>query len=205
MGTGTACTGDPGHARGQKTIAEQAAAKPSVPTANGPCDLGVIAAAGTPIGLKKIGITVFGNEYAEVPFDAWGIDDLIAARVRAAAGTGIAVRRIAYAKDAFESYRQPEKRLIRDARENFVAIVRQISTNSRCARYIVVIGSVGSYPGTNQVLSGVGVLTHGPFGHAAVFFCPCERIRWTDLCHPRGPVRKPGGATVDIFIKIGKR
>jgi hypothetical protein len=57
-----------------KKQSPKADAKPSVATGNGPCDLGVIAAAGTPIGLKKIGITVFGNEYSEVPFDAWGID-----------------------------------------------------------------------------------------------------------------------------------
>ena len=78
----------------KKQSPNKAAAKPSAPANNGPCDLGVIAAAGTPIGLKKIGITVFGNEYSEVPFDAWGIDDLIVARVRAAAGARIAVRRM---------------------------------------------------------------------------------------------------------------
>jgi len=173
MGTSTACTGDSGHAcrhtRDQKTIAEQGCCKAVRACSQWALRPRRHCCCWHPIGLKKIGITVFGNEYSEVPFDAWGIDDLIVARVRAAAGAGIAVRRIAYAKDAFESYRQPEKRLIRDARENFVSIVRQIATNCRCARYIVVIGSVGGYPGTNQVLSGVGVTTRGPFGHAAVF------------------------------------
>src|SRR5450759_3084890 len=75
------------------------------------------------------------------------IDDLIVARVRAAAGAGIAVRRIAYAKEAFDTYNHPEKRTISDARENFTAIVRQVAANTHCAGYIVVARSVGSYPG----------------------------------------------------------
>jgi hypothetical protein len=133
------------------------------------CDLGVIAAAGNPIGWKKVGLTMFGNEYSELPADAWGIDDLVFSRVRAAAGTGVTVRRIAYARDAFDSYNHPEKRTISDAKESFVAIVRQIAANSRCARYMVVTRTVGSLAGTNQSLTGIGVYTHGPFGKAAVF------------------------------------
>jgi hypothetical protein len=79
------------------------------------------------------------------------------------------VRRIAYSKEAFESYNHPEKRLISDARENFAAIVRQIAANTHCARYIVITRRVGSLPGTNQSLTGMGVVTHGPFGRATVF------------------------------------
>ncbi len=141
----------------------KAATKPAVSADKGACDLGVIAAAGSPIGLKKVGITIFGNEYSELPSDAWGIDDLILSRVRAAAGARVAVRRIAYAKEAFESYDHPEKRIIKDARENFTAIVRQVAAKSRCARYIVVARHNGNLSGTNQSLIGVGVLAHGPF------------------------------------------
>src|ERR1700737_3681398 len=101
------------------------AAKPP-PRDDGRCDLGIIAAAGSPIGLKKVGKTLFGNEYAEVPSDAWGIDDLIVARVRAAAGPGIAVRRIAYAREALESYNHPEKRLIKEAGENFTPLITKV-------------------------------------------------------------------------------
>jgi hypothetical protein len=121
--------------------------------------------------LKKVGITIFGNEYSEVPSDAWGIDDLIVARVRAAADTRIAVRRIAYdAKGpTYELYHKPGKGLFNNPRENLTAAVRQIAANSHCARYIVVTRFVGNLPGTNQSLEGIGVLTRGPFGHAAVF------------------------------------
>lgn len=147
----------------------KAAAKPTASADSGPCDLGVIAAAGSPTGLNKIGLTVFGNEYSEAPSDIWGIDDLVFARVRAAAGPGIAVRRIAYAKDAFEPYNNPEKKLFGDARENLTTIIRRIAGNSGCARYLVVTRFAGVLPGTNQSLTGVGFYTQGPFGKAAAF------------------------------------
>src|ERR1700737_2272465 len=128
------------------------AAKPP-PRDDGRCDLGIIAAAGSPIGLKKVGKTLFGNEYSEVPSDAWGIDDLIVARVRAAAGAGIAVRRIAYGKEALsELYQKPGKGLFNNPRENLTAAVRQIAASSHCARYIVITKFIGNLPGTNQSL-----------------------------------------------------
>jgi hypothetical protein len=147
----------------------KAAAKPP-PADDGRCDLGVISAAGSKIGLKKVGITMFGNEYSEVPFDAWAIDDLIVARVRAAAGAGVAVRRIPVGKEAlFNLYEKPGKGLFNNPKENLREAVRQIAANTHCARYIIVRKFIGQLAGTNQTLDGIGVVTHGPFGRAAVF------------------------------------
>lgn len=148
----------------------KAAAKPSRPADTGACDLGVIAAVGVPIGVQKVGITIFGNEYSEVTFDAWGIDDLIDARVRVAAGAGTAVRRIAVGKEAlFDLYEKPGKGFFNNPKENMTEAVRKIAANSRCARYILVTRINGKLAGTNQFLRGIGVVTHGPFGRAAVF------------------------------------
>ncbi len=146
------------------------APKPAVSVDNGACALGVISAAGSPIALKKVGITIFGNEYSEIPSDAWGIDDLVVARVRSAAGPGTAVRRIAYGKEALsELYQKPGAGLFNDPRANLTAAVRQIASKSHCGRYIVVTRFIGNLAGTNQSLPGVGAVIHGPFGKTAVF------------------------------------
>jgi hypothetical protein len=148
----------------------KAAAKPSRPADTGPCDLGVIAAVGAPIGVQKVGMTIFGNEYSEVPFDAWGIDDLIDARVRVAAGAGTGVRRITVGKEGlFDLYEKPGKGFFNNPKENLMEAVRKIAANSRCARYILFARTNGKLSGTNQFLRGIGVMTHGPFGRAAVF------------------------------------
>ncbi len=160
-------TGTPAKSAVKKT---STISKPPGPADSAACDLGVIPAAGNPIGLKKVGITVFGNEYSEVPSDAWGVDDLIVARVRAAAGSRVAVRRIAYGKEAlFELYKKPGKGLFNNPKENLTDAVRKIAASSHCTRYVVVTRFIGNLPGTNQSLEGIGVLTRGPFGRAAVF------------------------------------
>jgi hypothetical protein len=47
--------------------------------------MGVIVHVGDVFVVQKVGLTVFGNEFAEVP-TSWGLDDLIFARVKAAGG-----------------------------------------------------------------------------------------------------------------------
>jgi hypothetical protein len=132
-------------------------AKQSAPTDSGPCQLGVIPVIGDQFVVQKIGITIFGNEQTEVPIDGWGLDDLAVARVRAAAAGG-AVRRIAYAKGAFETYEHPAPALFRNSRDDLTAIVRQITANANCERYVVVTKFTGKLEGTNQTLHGIGIL-----------------------------------------------
>lgn len=182
----------------------KSAAKPSGPAENGACDLGVITAAGSPIGWRKIGITVFGNETSETPSDAWGIDDLSFARIKAAAGSGIAVRRIVYAKDAFDPYYKPEKKLSGDSNENFKIMMRGIIGTNRCARYLVVTRYTGVLPGTNQPLSGVGVFTQGPFGKAAVFAFARMSLLEGETLDFKDPFGGVGGRLAAALSSVGR-
>jgi len=135
-------------------------AKLPAPADNGPCQLGVIPALGDQFVVQKVGLTVFGNERTEVPVSC-GFDDLVVARVRAAAAPGTAVPRLAYAKGAFEPYYNPPVRLFRNSKEDLTAIVREIAGNANCERYVVVVTFAGTLPGTNQTLGGIGILNHG--------------------------------------------
>jgi hypothetical protein len=111
--------------------------------------------------VQKVGLTVFGNEYAEVPIDAWGLDDLVVARVRAAAALGSGVRKIVYPKAAFAPYDHPAPALFRNAQDDLTAIIRQIAANAGCERYVVVTKFTGQVDGTNQTHRGIGVLNRG--------------------------------------------
>jgi hypothetical protein len=146
----------------------KAAHKPLDPTAAGPCQLGVIAALEDKFSVQKIGLTVFGNEDTEVPVD-WGLNDIVAERVRAAAG-GAGVRRIAYPKGAFEPYYARSEALFRIPGDKLSPIVRQVAGNADCERYLVVTTLSVQLDGTNQPLNGVGILDgRGPFGHPTLF------------------------------------
>lgn len=139
-------------------------AKPAaVATESGPCQIGVIPAIGDKFVLEHIGLTVFGNEFADAPIASWGLDDLVVARARAAA-PGKSVRRIAYAMDAFEPFYHPPRELFRDASHDLVDVVRRVAGNTSCERYVVVVRFTGQVPGTNQTAHGVGLLTNWASG-----------------------------------------
>jgi hypothetical protein len=136
-------------------------AKPLAPVDAGPCQIGVISAVGDEFVVQKVGLTVFNNEYTEVPVDGWGLDDLVVARVRAATAPGIAVRRIAYPKGTFAPYDHPPAALFRNPRNDLTTIVREITAKAGCERYVVVTKFDGQVDGTNQTHRGIGVLNRG--------------------------------------------
>lgn len=144
----------------KKTTAKpRAVAQPAEPATAGPCSVGVIAGTGDIFVVQKIGLTVFGNEYAEIPV-SWGLDDLVFARARAAAGN-TPVRRITYVKGALDSFYHPKSGLFRNQREELSNLIRQVAGNAGCERYLVVMRSEGQLDGTNQSLSGVGIFSRG--------------------------------------------
>lgn len=137
------------------------AAKPQIAAETGPCRLGVIPAIGGRFAVDKFGVTVFETEENEVSIEDWGLDDLVLARVRAASGTDAGVRRIAYPKGAFEPYYNPKSRFLPDPNEGLPAIVRSMTANANCERYLVVTTFKGKIPNTNLVLNGIGTYNQG--------------------------------------------
>jgi hypothetical protein len=139
----------------------KSAAKPQGPAESGPCRLGVISAIGDRFWVEKFGVTVFETEVNDVPIEDWGLDDLVLARVRATTGADPSVRKIAYPKGAFEPYYNPKSRFLPDPNEGLPAIVRSITPNANCKRYLVVTTFKGELPNTRLVLNGIGTYNQG--------------------------------------------
>lgn len=148
-------------AAAKKPAGRKPAAKPAAATESGPCRLGVISVLGDQLTVNKFGITVFEIEETEVTVQGWGLDDLVMARVRAATGGDPTVRRVGYPRDAFEPYYHPKSRFLPDPKESLTSIVRDVTTNTNCARYLVVTTFEGKIPGTNLVLKGIGAYNQG--------------------------------------------
>jgi hypothetical protein len=125
----------------------------------GPCKYGIITATEDIFTVQTVGITVFGNEDAEIRVP-WGFDDLVFARMRAAAGS-VPLRRITYPRGAFDSYYHPNSRLFRNPGQELADIVRQVVGKGGCERYLVATRFNGQLQGTNQSLNGIGVLRRG--------------------------------------------
>jgi hypothetical protein len=128
----------------------------------GPC-IGVVPHLRDRFAVQTIGLTAFGNDLKEVPIESWGLDDLVVARVRAAAGTRFTVRRIAYPANAFEPFDNPPSRLFRNASKDLKGVVQTIAAAGGCERYVVVIKGVGQWVGTNQLLEGIGIVNRGTY------------------------------------------
>lgn len=133
------------------------ASRPTPPQANGPC-IGVISLIGNRFGVKKIGFTVFGNDYKEITADDWKLDDLVVDRVRAVVGTGLAVRKVAHARGTLDSYQGGGLLKIDDPQS--MALLGQVAGPVRCERYVVVARSAGQFSG-NQHVVGVGIVNLG--------------------------------------------
>lgn len=145
-----------------KTAAPKAKSVGRVAAAEaGPCSLGVISAIGDRFAVHKFGLTVFETENDEVPIDNWGLDDIVLARVRAVTGADPSIRKIGYPRGAFEPFYNPTSRLIRDPAEDLPAIVRGITANANCERYLVVTRYKAQLPGTSLTINGIGAFSRG--------------------------------------------
>lgn len=131
----------------------------AIPASSGPCIIGVFPLLGDQFGIRKIGITVFGNEFKAITVDNWGLDDLVVERVRAAVGPGMAVRRIAHDKALFAGY-VPGIGMFQNLDTKAPAIVRQAAAQTQCERYVVVTRAASQYVG-NQSIYGLGIVNSG--------------------------------------------
>lgn len=132
--------------------------KPDTAAQSGPC-IGVIPHIGESFVEQSIGLTMFGNDHKEVPIESWGLDDLIVARVHAAAGSHFVVRRTAYPANAFATFDNPP--LFHNTENDLKEIVQTVSRASGCQRYVVVVKGASEFAGTNQIVRGIGIVNRG--------------------------------------------
>ena len=100
--------------------------------------IGVISAIGQKLGVKKVGITVFGNEYTDVPIDSWQIDDHVSQKVSAILAKRYDARRIAMPKDVLAAYEKPAP-LFGDSPPRLKEIMQRISATEKCDFYVIPI------------------------------------------------------------------
>ncbi|MFH1340302.1 MAG: hypothetical protein ABIL01_03665 [Pseudomonadota bacterium] len=142
--------------------AKPAAKKPPAPKAaaatpapSGPCSIGVFPLLGNRFDVSMPG----RDKFKQITVENWGLDDLVIERLRAAVGRGTAVRRVAYAKGAFDGYGPTAPIFQTDSKSS--DLVRRAAAQTQCERYIVVTRSnvfIGNRPtfGIGLVNSGIG-------------------------------------------------
>jgi hypothetical protein len=138
-----------------KQAAKPAEAKQALQQ-SGPCAVGVISQLGEKFTVRKVGLTVFGNESNDVPVESWHIDDLVVAKISGVLGKRAGVRRISFHKEAFASLQTVK--LFRDTDAEVGEGVRTLAAGTRCARYVRVTRGTTGYGMINQILGGLGIV-----------------------------------------------
>ncbi len=110
--------------------------------------VGVISAFVDKFQLRKVGITVFGNEEKEFPVDAWGIDEIVAGKARALLGRRFQVRPVTYRRAPFMTRN----------RGGVGAMVREAVTPANVDIYVVISRGGSQVGATNQAVTGLGML-----------------------------------------------
>ncbi len=126
------------------------------PTGSGHCQLGIIPIAGNQFAVQKVGFGMFGNETTRIRVDGWGFDELVAARVRAAA-PGHAAQRIVYARAQLARHKQ-EGSPLPEADPELEDFVRDVSTGTDCERYVVVQLHSSRIIDSSEFVRGIGIV-----------------------------------------------
>ncbi len=162
----------------------ESADKPA-PVRSDPCGLGVIVSVGDEFMVKKLGLNFFSDNETVVPIENWALNDLVFARVRAAAPPGVTVRRIPYTKSAFPPREELKNQLFRDMKAELVDLMRQITSGTNCQRYVLVSKSISKFNESSHTVRrrSRAVPTRQPailpFANTPA---PCSRLVWTRPC-----------------------
>jgi hypothetical protein len=128
------------------------------PKPSGLPKLGIISAIGDKLYLRKVGLTVFENDAQEMAIDSWRLDDLMAAKVRAALTGRFDVRPVTYQRAPFASLAERNEIF---AQEHRPELVRTGVSPQGLDGYLVITKIRSQYSQTNQTLLGFGVIEGG--------------------------------------------
>ena len=137
---------------------------------SGACGLGVIVVVGDEFMVKRIGVTQFQSSETNVPIN-WGLEDLIFARVRAAAPRGLAVLRIPFDKSKLPKRDESKTGLFRDEKAELADFMRKATEGTSCQRYVWVGNSISQFGSSGYRVRGIGIVNHDVLvGHRIYFF-----------------------------------
>jgi hypothetical protein len=117
--------------------------------------------------LKKIGITVFGNEASTVPVPQWKLDQAIFGKTKAILSGSFNLKHIPTTLETYAPLRT-EGGFLRDRDGERAALIQKLTASSGCDYILLVAGNASQVGSTNQYVGGLGVLEMGSdlFGYS---------------------------------------
>jgi len=126
--------------------------------------IGVISTVGKDFAVQKLGLTAFGNEFAELGIDAWHIDDLVVDSMGRLLKKRFETRRINVPNDALASLEGEKRKLFGEYEEKLRNLVRDLGRSVGCDYYVVITKGSSRLGNTNQTVAGLGIVdSSSPF------------------------------------------
>jgi hypothetical protein len=140
--------------------ASGAPAKPKTAPADSRKTVCVVSDVAHEFNLRKIGITVFGNEGSAVPVPQWKLDQAIFDKAKAILSVNFNAKHIPTKIETFAPLRT-EGGLFRDRDGERKAMIQKLTAASGCDYILLVAGNASQVGSTNQYVGGLGVLEMG--------------------------------------------
>lgn len=122
--------------------------------------IGVVSLIGDTFTLKKVGITVFGNDLATASIASWGIDRHASGVVAKELATRADVKQIAHSPEVFAAY-QRDGGMFRDMNAELKDGLRKATSGQKHDFYIVLTRSGSQFGSSNQHVVGIGMVQSG--------------------------------------------
>src|SRR5262249_10255190 len=100
--------------------------------------------------VRKVGLVAFLNDKKDFPIESWGINDMVAGKVRSALSRRYDVRPLTYRKSAFASLESGQSTLAERIRAEVLP--------QGLDAYLVVVSGDAQYLGSNQQLHSLGIV-----------------------------------------------
>ena len=133
---------------------------PASPKSKGMRSVGIVSAIGDKFYVRKIGLMAFGNDTKEFPIDSWRVDDLVVSKARGLLSKSYDVRTVTYRRAAIAA--------APISRSGLGDTLRAEVSPQGLDAYLVVTKIPVQYGGTNQSISGLGIV-EGPFDHYFIY------------------------------------
>jgi hypothetical protein len=113
---------------------------------------------------------------------SWGLDDLVVARVRAAAGPRFTVRRIAISPDMMAALDKLRGGLLRESEDEFSPLMQKAAGSAGCERYVLVTRGAHTIGGgyIRHAIRGLSLINTNTVLDSQVFIFALTQLRVFD-------------------------
>lgn len=129
----------------------------AAPAASAPKTIGLISVVGENFYVKRVGITVFGNEEQIFPVNGWRVDDKVAASTARLLKKNFKLKRIQIPAGAFKAFRDGDF-LFKSFDAELAKFIAQYTAGQKCNYYLLVSPGYSQIASTNQGIYGLGVV-----------------------------------------------